>query len=275
MKNSWAGWNPAPTKKIQNLKMGGITMRKKIIAGNWKMNKLPNEAIAFIEELGPLVKNTGNEVVLCVPYTDLFYALLTAQGTNIKIGAQNMHYEEKGAYTGEVSGEMLKCIGVEYVIIGHSERRQYFGETDETVNKKVKRALEVGLKPIMCVGENLNQRENNQAKTVVTTQTKLGLEGINAEQVKNVIIAYEPIWAIGTGKTATKEEANETITWIREEIEKIYGKDISEYVIIQYGGSVKSSNAKDLFEMSDIDGGLIGGASLDANEFSKIVNYDK
>ncbi len=250
-------------------------MRKKIIAGNWKMNKLPNEAIAFIEELGPLVKNTKNEVVLCVPYTNLFYSLLTAQGTKIKIGAQNMHYEEKGAYTGEVSGEMLKSIGVEYVIIGHSERRQYFNETDETVNKKVKKALEVGLKPIMCVGENLSQRENGEAKTIVTSQTKLGLEGLNAEEVKKVIIAYEPIWAIGTGKTATKEDANETIKWIREEIEKIYGKYVANCVIIQYGGSVKSSNAKDLFEMSDIDGGLIGGASLDANEFSKIVNYDK
>ena len=239
------------------------------------MNKLPNEAIAFIEELGPLVKNTQNEAVLCVPYTDLFYALLTAQGTNIKIGAQNMHYEEKGAYTGEVSAEMLKCIGVEYVIIGHSERRQYFNETDETVNKKVKKALEAGLKPIMCVGENLEQRENGDTREVVTAQTQLGLEGLNAEEVKNVIIAYEPIWAIGTGKTATKEEANETIKWIREEIEKIYGNDVADCVIIQYGGSVKSSNAKDLFEMSDIDGGLIGGASLDANEFSKIVNYDK
>ena len=250
-------------------------MRKKIIAGNWKMNKLPNEAIAFIEELGSLVKNTENELVICVPYTNLFYSLLTAQGTNIKIGAQNMHYEEKGAYTGEVSGEMLKCIGVEYVIIGHSERRQYFNETDETVNKKVKKALEVGLKPIMCVGENLEQRENGEAREIVTKQTKLGLENLSAEEVKNVIIAYEPIWAIGTGKTATKEDANETIKWIREKIEEIYGNEVANCVIIQYGGSVKSSNAKDLFEMSDIDGGLIGGASLDANEFSKIVNYDK
>jgi len=250
-------------------------MRKKIIAGNWKMNKLPNEAISFIEELTPLVKTTENEVVLCVPYTNLFYALLTVQGTNIKVGAQNMHFEEKGAYTGEVSGEMLKSIGVEYVIIGHSERRQYFNETDETVNKKLKKALVVGLKPIVCVGENLSQRENGTAKEVVINQTKLALEDLTGEQVKNVVIAYEPIWAIGTGKTATKEDANETIKWIREEIEKIYGKDVADCVIIQYGGSVKSSNAKDLFEMSDIDGGLIGGASLDANEFSKIVNYDK
>ena len=250
-------------------------MRKKIIAGNWKMNKLPNEAISFIEELGPLVKETENEVVLCVPYTNLFYALLTVQGTNIKIGAQNMHFEENGAYTGEVSAKMLKSIGVEYVIIGHSERRQYFAETDEIVNKKTKTAFANGLKPIVCVGENLSQRENGVAKEVVTNQTKLALDGLTGEQVKNVIIAYEPIWAIGTGKTATKEDANETIKWIREEIEKNYGKDAADCVIIQYGGSVKSSNAKDLFTMSDIDGGLIGGASLDANEFSKIVNYDR
>ena len=250
-------------------------MRKKVIAGNWKMNKLPNEAISFIEELAPLVKETENEVVLCVPYTNLFYALLTVQGTNIKIGAQNMHFEEKGAYTGEVSGEMLKSIGVEYVIIGHSERRQYFNETDETVNKKLKKALTVGLKPIVCVGENLEQRENGTAKDVVTKQTELALKGIKPEEVKKVIIAYEPIWAIGTGKTATKEDANETIKWIREKIQEIYGNDVANSVIIQYGGSVKSSNAKDLFTMSDIDGGLIGGASLDAQEFSKIVNYNK
>ena len=250
-------------------------MRKKIIAGNWKMNKLPNEAIAFIEELIPLVKDTQNEVILCVPYIDLFYTLLTTQDTNIKIGAQNMHFEEKGAYTGEVSGEMLKSIGVEYVIIGHSERRQYFNETDETVNKKLKKALDIGLKPIICVGENLEQRESGKAKDVVTTQIKLALEGLNSDKIENVIIAYEPIWAIGTGKTATKEDANETIKWIREEVANLYGKGMADSVIIQYGGSVKTTNAKDLFEMSDIDGGLIGGASLDAQEFSKIVNYNK
>ncbi len=249
-------------------------MRKKVIAGNWKMNKLPNEAIEFISELAPLVKNSENEVVLCVPYTDLFYSLLHTQDTNIKIGAQNMHYEEKGAYTGEVSGEMLKSIGVEYVIIGHSERRAYYGETDETVNKKLKKAHSLGLKPIVCVGESLNQRENGEAKEVVTTQTRLALEGLKNDEVEKTIIAYEPIWAIGTGKTATKEDANETIKWIREEIEKIYGKDVAEHVIIQYGGSVKSGNAKDLFEMSDIDGGLVGGASLEAQEFAKIVNYN-
>ena len=247
-------------------------MRKKVIAGNWKMNKLPNEAIAFIEELAPLVKDTQNEVVICVPYTNLFYSLLIAQGTNIKIGAQNMHWESNGAYTGEVSAEMLKSIGVEYVIIGHSERRQYFAETDETVNKKLKKALAVGLRPIVCVGETLEQREQEKTIEIITNQTKLALEGLTEEQVANTIIAYEPIWAIGTGKTATSEDANNAIKEIRNEISKIYGQNTAERVIIQYGGSVKASNAEELFSMSDIDGGLVGGASLDAGEFSKIVN---
>ena len=250
-------------------------MRKKVIAGNWKMNMLPNEAIKFIEELTPLVKDTENEVILCVPYTDLFYALLTAQGTNIKIGAQNMHFEEKGAYTGEVSGEMLKVINVEYVIIGHSERRQYFNETDETVNKKIKSAFKYGLKPIVCVGETLEQREAGKAVDIITNQTRLALEGLTDEQVHNTIIAYEPIWAIGTGKTATSEDANNSIKAIRQEICQIYGQNVANGVIIQYGGSVKSSNAKELFEMSDIDGGLVGGASLNPEEFSKIINYNK
>lgn len=253
---------------------GEIYLRKKIIAGNWKMNKLPNEAINFIEELAPLVKNTENEVILCVPYTDLFYALLTAQGTNIKIGAQNMHWEENGAFTGEISAEMLKSIGVQYVIIGHSERRQYFAETDETVNMKVKKAIQICLTPIVCVGETLNQRENGIAKEVITTQTRLALEGVDKEQIKNIVVAYEPIWAIGTGKTATKEDADESISWIREEISKIYGKDVADCVIMQYGGSVKSGNANDLFTMPNIDGGLVGGASLDPQEFAKIVNYN-
>ena len=248
-------------------------MRKKVIAGNWKMNMLPNEAIEFIEKLAPLVKDTENEVILCVPYTDLFYALLTAQGKNIKIGAQNMHFEEKGAYTGEVSGKMLKSINVEYVIIGHSERRQYFAETDETVNKKVKAAFENGLKPIVCVGETLEQREEGKAFDVITEQTKLALEGLAKEQVENTIIAYEPIWAIGTGKTATKEDANDAIKKIREKIVEIYGQKVADRVIIQYGGSVKSTNAKELFEMSDIDGGLVGGASLNPDEFSRRVNF--
>ncbi len=250
-------------------------MRKKIIAGNWKMNMLPNEAISFIEELAPLVKDTKNEVILCVPYTDLFYALLTAQNTNIKIGAQNMHFEESGAYTGEVSGKMLKSINVEYVIIGHSERRQYFNETDETVNKKIKAAFQYGLKPIVCVGETLEQREAGKTEEIITKQTELALEGLTEEQVKNTIIAYEPIWAIGTGKTATKEDANNSIKAIRNKIVEIYGQMVADEVIIQYGGSVKSTNAKELFEMSDIDGGLVGGASLKAEEFSKIVEFEK
>ena len=249
-------------------------MRRKVIAGNWKMNMLPNEAINFIEELTPLVKNTKNEVILCVPYTDLFYALLNVQGTNIKIGAQNMHWESNGAYTGEISGEMLKSIGVEYVIIGHSERRQYFAETDETVNKKIKSALSVGLKPILCVGETLEQREAGKTEQIVTEQVQKALTEISAENLEKIIIAYEPIWAIGTGKTATKEDANTTIMQIRKKIAEMYGQNEANGVIIQYGGSVKSSNAKELFEMSDIDGGLVGGASLKAGEFSQIVNYE-
>lgn len=248
-------------------------MRRKVIAGNWKMNMLPNEAIAFIEQLTPLVKNTENEVILCVPYTDLFYSLLTAQNTNIKIGAQNMHFEESGAYTGEVSGQMLKCIGVEYVIIGHSERRQYFAETDETVNKKIKAALKNELKPIVCVGETLEQREAGKTEEIITMQTKLALEGLTQEEVNKVIIAYEPIWAIGTGKTATSEDANNSIKAIRNEIANLYGSEVADEIIIQYGGSVKSSNAKELFTTSDIDGGLVGGASLKAEEFAKIVNF--
>lgn len=250
-------------------------MRRKVIAGNWKMNMLPNEAINFIEELASLVKDTKNEVILCVPYTDLFYALLTVQGTNIKVGAQNMHWEEKGAYTGEVSGQMLKSIGVEYVIIGHSERRQYFAETDETVNKKVKSALSVGLKPIICVGETLEQRETGVTEQVITNQVEKAFEGIAVNDLDKVIIAYEPIWAIGTGKTATKEDANATIMQIRKKMAEMYGQNEANGVIIQYGGSVKSSNAKELFEMSDIDGGLVGGASLKAEEFSNIINFDK
>ena len=250
-------------------------MRKKVIAGNWKMNMLPNEAIAFIEKITPEVKHTKNDVILCVPYTDLFYSLLIAQGTNIKIGAQNMHFEEKGAYTGEVSGQMLAAIGVKYVIIGHSERRQYFAETDDTVNKKVKSALKNNLTPIICVGETLKQKENNKTIEVITNQTKLALDGLNLKELENIIIAYEPIWAIGTGKTATKEDANNSIKEIRKEIEKIYNQDIAEKTTILYGGSVKAQNAKELFEMSDIDGGLIGGASLKPEEFIKIVNYNE
>lgn len=250
-------------------------MRKKVFAGNWKMNMLPNEAIDYIERFESLVKDTENEVILCVPYTDMFYCLMNAQGTNIKIGAQNMHFAEKGAYTGEISGKMLKSIGVQYVIIGHSERREYFNETDETVNKKIKAAFEYGLKPIVCVGEKLEERENGIAETVVTSQVRADLEGLTDVQVKNTIIAYEPIWAIGTGKTATSEDANNMIKTIRSQIAELFGDGIAEDVIIQYGGSVKVDNARELFTTSDIDGGLVGGASLNPDEFSKIINYDK
>ncbi len=250
-------------------------MRKKVIAGNWKMNILPNEAISMITELTPLVKDADVEVILCVPYTDLFYSLLTAQGTNIKIGAQNMHFEEKGAYTGEISASMLKSIGVEYVIIGHSERRAYFAETDETVNKKIKAAFAHNLNPIVCVGESLEQREQGIAFDVIESQVEKALEGLTKDQVQNTIIAYEPIWAIGTGKTATKEDANESIKKIREKISKIYGQNVADRVIIQYGGSMKPENAKELLNMPDIDGGLIGGASLKAESFANIVNYNR
>ena len=250
-------------------------MRRNVIAGNWKMNMLPNEAIDYIQAFEPLVKDADAEVILCVPYTDLFYCLMNAQGTNIKIGAQNMHFAETGAYTGEVSAKMLKSIGVEYVIIGHSERRQYYNETDETVNKKLKAAFENELKPIVCVGESLEEREAGKTEEIITSQTKLALEGLTENQVKATIIAYEPIWAIGTGKTATSEDANNSIKAIRAEVKRIYGEEVAEEVIIQYGGSVKSSNAKELFSTSDIDGGLVGGASLKPDEFSKIVNYNK
>lgn len=238
------------------------------------MNKSPLETEEFMKSFPSLVKDTENEVILCVPYVDLFIAMKMAKGTNVKIGAQNVHFEEKGAFTGEVSPKMLQDIGVEYVIIGHSERREYYNETDESVNKKIKAAFSHNLKPIVCVGETLSQREAGVTKDFVTTQTRLALEGLTEEQVKNTIIAYEPIWAIGTGKTASKEDANEVCSWIREEIRSLYA-DIADEIIIQYGGSVKSSNAKELFSMPDIDGGLVGGASLDAEDFSKIVNYTK
>lgn len=249
-------------------------MRKKVIAGNWKMNKNRQEAQEFMKEFLPLVADTKNEVVICAPYLDLSSLVEMTRATNVKIGAQNMHWEENGAYTGEVSASMLKELGVEYVIIGHSERRQYFNETDETVNQKVKAAFAHELRPIVCVGETLEQREQGITKQVITNQTKLALEGLTTEQVENTIIAYEPIWAIGTGKTATSEDANNSIQEIRQEIAQIYGQNTAQRVIIQYGGSVKSANAKELFTTSDIDGGLVGGASLKAEEFSKIVKYE-
>lgn len=248
-------------------------MRKKIIAGNWKMNMLPGDTINFIEQFVPRVKNTENTVILCVPFTDLFYAWHSLEGSNVHLGAQNMHWEEKGAYTGEISGEMLESVGVEYVIIGHSERRQYFGETDEIVNKKIKSAFENNLKPIVCVGESLEQKEEGKTEKIITEQTQKALEGLTNEQIVNTIIAYEPIWAIGTGKTATSEDANNSIKAIRNKIREIYGEEISQNVMILYGGSVKSTNARELFETSDIDGALVGGASLKADEFAKILNY--
>lgn len=250
-------------------------MRREVIAGNWKMNMLPGETINFIEQIAPMVKKSENEIILCVPFTDIFYAWHSLEGSNIKLGAQNMHWEESGAYTGEISGQMLKSVGVEYVIIGHSERRAYFAETDETVNKKIKAVFANDLKPILCVGESLDQREAGKTEEIITNQTEKALEGLTNEQIKNTIIAYEPIWAIGTGKTATAEDANNSIKAIRNKIESLYGKDVAQEVIIQYGGSVKSSNAKELFETSDIDGALVGGASLKPDEFAKIVNYNK
>ncbi len=249
-------------------------MRRKVIAGNWKMNKCPDGTKRFFETFPELVKDTENEVVICVPYVDLAVAMECAKGTNIKIGAQNVHYEEKGAYTGEISPKMLEHMGVEYVIIGHSERREYYNETDESVNKKLKSAFAHNLKPILCVGETLAQREAGVTKDFVTTQVRKALEGLSNDEVKRLIIAYEPIWAIGTGKTASKEDANEVCAWIREEVKNLYGA-ISDEVIIQYGGSVKPTNAKDLFTMSDIDGGLVGGASLEPEDLAKIVNFNK
>ena len=246
-------------------------MRRKVIAGNWKMNMLPNEAINFINKLVPLVENTENEVVLCVPFTDLFYALLHVQGTNIKIGAQNMHWEEKGAYTGEVSAQMLKSIGTEYVIIGHSERRQYFAETDETVNKKIKAALANELKPIVCVGETLEQREQGITDKHIASQITKAFENISAEDTAKSVIAYEPIWAIGTGKTCDSVEANRVIKMIRETIRSLKGDMAANSIRILYGGSVKPETIEEQMAQSDIDGALVGGASLKADSFAKIV----
>ncbi len=247
-------------------------MRKAIIAGNWKMNKTPDEAAALIEELKPLVADAQAEVVVCPPFVCLETAARAVRGSNIRLGAQNVHFEKGGAYTGEVTTGMLGALGVEYVIIGHSERRQYFAETDETVNKKVKASLEAGLVPIICVGETLEQREKGVTAEVVRMQTKLALEGLDAGQVAGLVIAYEPIWAIGTGKTATSEDANETIKCIRNAVAEVF-QSASENVRIQYGGSMNPKNASELMAMSDIDGGLIGGASLRAEDFSKVVNY--
>jgi triosephosphate isomerase len=248
-------------------------MRKPIIAGNWKMNKTPEEAASMVKELAPLVKDSDIDIVLCAPFVSLQATLDAAAGTNIKVGAQNMHWEENGAYTGEVSPTMLNALGVEYVIIGHSERREYFAETDETVNKKVHSALDHGLKPIICVGETLEQREEGITQELVQGQTEAALKGLSADDVKNCVIAYEPIWAIGTGKTATSEDANNVISYIRSTVKKVYGEEAANAIRIQYGGSMKPENAADLMAMSDIDGGLVGGASLKAEDFANIINF--
>lgn len=248
-------------------------MRRKVIAGNWKMNKTPTETVEFFKTFPDLIKDSKHDIILCVPFVDLTVAQELTKKTTIKIGAQNVHFSDNGAYTGEISPKMLKDIGVDYVIIGHSERREYYRETDETVNLKIKSALKHNINPIVCVGETLEQREAGVTKDFVTNQVKNALAEVEAEQMKNIIIAYEPIWAIGTGKTASSVDANEVCKWIREKLRDLYG-EIANEAIIQYGGSVKSSNAKELFEMSDIDGGLVGGASLDSEEFAKIVLYD-
>ena len=248
-------------------------MRKPIIAGNWKMNKTPEEAAELVRELVPLVADAEAEVVVCPPFVCLDAVRKEAAGSNIKLGAQNVHFEKNGAYTGEVSADMLLAMGVEYVIIGHSERRQYFGETDCTVNKRAKAALAAGLKPIICVGESLEEREKGVTNELVGMQTKLALQGIPAEEMDKVVIAYEPIWAIGTGKTATAAEANETIGAIRKAIAQVYGEEVASKVRIQYGGSMNPKNASELMAQSEIDGGLIGGASLKAEDFSKVVKY--
>ena len=249
-------------------------MRKKIIAGNWKMNKTPKEAAEFCRLMKEKAASKDAEVVFCVPFVDLYPVLEELKGTGIGVGAENMHFEESGAYTGEISAPMLKEMGVGYVVLGHSERRQYFGETDESVNKKVKKALEAGIVPIMCCGETLEQREAGITIEWVRIQIKCGLAGVSAEDVKKVVIAYEPIWAIGTGKTATSEQAQEVCHAIREVLAEVYGKAVAEEVRIQYGGSVNGKNAAELFAMEDIDGGLVGGASL-KEEFTSIVHYNR
>lgn len=245
--------------------------RKAVIAGNWKMNKTPAEAKELISELKPLVADASCDVVICVPYIDLFTALEETKGTNIKVGAENCHWAESGAFTGEVSAKMLKSIGVDYTVIGHSERRQYFGETDETVQKRVRAALDNDITVILCVGETLIQREQGITRETVALQIKVALQGVSADEMKKIIIAYEPVWAIGTGKTATAEQANEVNKAIREVVEQLYSKEIAEATTIQYGGSMNAKNADELVAQPDVDGGLIGGASLKAEDFSIIV----
>ena len=248
--------------------------RKKIIAGNWKMNMTPSEAVKLVETLKPLVANEEVDVVFCVPAIDIIPVVEAAKGSNIQVGAENMYFEEKGAYTGEISPNMLTDAGVKYVVLGHSERREYFAETDETVNKKMLKAFEHGITPIMCCGETLEQREANITIEWVRMQIKCGLAGVSADDVKKVTVAYEPIWAIGTGKTATSAQAQEVCAAIRQVLAEMYGQAVADEVRIQYGGSVNGKNAAELFAMADIDGGLVGGASL-KEEFADIVHYNK
>ncbi len=248
-------------------------MRKPIIAGNWKMNKTPEEARQLVTELIPLVRDAKCDVVVCTPAVCFAAVAPVIAGTNVKLGAQNVHFEAKGAFTGELSADMLKASGVEYVIIGHSERRQYFGETDKTVNKRTLAAVKAGLKAIVCVGEMKDEREAGYTDMIVTYQTQMALHGLTREEVEGVVIAYEPVWAIGTGLTATDEQANETIGVIRQAIAAKYGEETAAKVRIQYGGSMKGSNVKGLMAQPEIDGGLIGGASLKAADFAQVVNY--
>ncbi|MBR0171156.1 MAG: triose-phosphate isomerase [Lachnospiraceae bacterium] len=247
-------------------------MRRKIVAGNWKMNMTPNEAVKLIDTLKPLVKSDDVDVVFCVPAIDIIPAVEAVKGTNIEIGAENMYFEDKGAYTGEIAPDMLVEAGVKYVIIGHSERREYFAETNETVNKKVLKAFEKGLTPIVCCGETLIQREQGITIDFIRQQIKVAFLNVTAEQAKKAVIAYEPIWAIGTGKTATSDQAQEVCGAIRALIREIYDDATAESIRVQYGGSVNAGNAAELFAKPDIDGGLVGGASL-KEEFGKIVNY--
>ena len=248
--------------------------RKKIIAGNWKMNMTPSEAVALVNELKPLVVNDEVDVVFCVPAIDIIPAMEAAKGTNIQIGAENMYFEEKGAYTGEISPNMLNDAGVKYVIIGHSERREYVAETNETVNKKVLKAFEHGITPIICCGESLTQREQGITIDWIRQQIKIAFLNVTADQTKTAVIAYEPIWAIGTGKVATTEQAEEVCAAIRACIGEIYDEATAQAIRIQYGGSVSAASAPELFAQPDIDGGLVGGASLKP-DFGKIVNYNR
>ena len=245
--------------------------RAAVIAGNWKMNKTPKETTELINEMKPLVADADCKVVLCVPFIDIPAAVAAAEGSNIEIGAENVHFKESGAYTGEISAEMLTQSGVKYVVIGHSERRQYFGETDQTVNLRTLAALNAGLTAIVCVGETLEQRELGYTETLLKYQTKMALTNVPAEKLSNVIIAYEPVWAIGTGVTATAEQADEGNGYVRAAIAEAYGEDAAESVTIQYGGSMNAKNADELVAKANVDGGLIGGASLKAADFSVIV----